>query len=129
MPACLHVATRHDNERWCCRAGSARRSFDIFENRDTMARMRSFIKQPLKDVKNVYTQHTPLLQVPAAPSRCRCPPVCVCAMCTFFTGRWRGRRSLPTSLVGNLTQPFSQPWEVTASSSYRPMRAGCFCPW
>jgi len=42
--------------------GMARRSFDIFENKDTMARMRSFIKQPLKDIKNVYTQHTPLLQ-------------------------------------------------------------------
>lgn len=42
--------------------GAAKRSFDLFENRDTMARMRSFINQPLKDVKNVYTQHTPLLQ-------------------------------------------------------------------
>jgi len=41
--------------------GSERRSFDLFENENTMARMRQFIKQPLKDVKNVYTQHTPLL--------------------------------------------------------------------
>jgi len=42
-------------------AGGQKRSFDIFENRDTMARLRSFVKQPLKDIKNVYTQHTPLL--------------------------------------------------------------------
>lgn len=42
--------------------GSERRSFDLFENENTMARMRQFIKQPLKDVKNVYTQHTPLLR-------------------------------------------------------------------
>lgn len=28
--------------------GMARRSFDLFENRDTIARMRSFINQPLK---------------------------------------------------------------------------------
>lgn len=42
--------------------GAQRRSFDLFENKDTMARMRNFIKQPLKDVKNVYTQHTPLLK-------------------------------------------------------------------
>eukprot|EP00656_Telonema_subtile_P004761 TRINITY_DN12171_c0_g1_i2.p1 TRINITY_DN12171_c0_g1~~TRINITY_DN12171_c0_g1_i2.p1 ORF type:complete len:526 (-),score=138.87 TRINITY_DN12171_c0_g1_i2:205-1782(-) len=42
--------------------GADRRSFDLFENENTMARMRSFIKQPLKDVKNVYTQHTPLLK-------------------------------------------------------------------
>lgn len=43
-------------------AGADRRSFDLFGNRDTMARMCSFIRQPLKDVKNVYTQHTPLLR-------------------------------------------------------------------